>query len=119
MDRSKQSLTAIAVFFCKDFPEVVRQARCQKPQFATLTLRILDGFLHSSGKNCVTFWKNDSADIIDSLVAQGYTVTGYMRLIDAQAFVPFDDEVEDAVATAVNKVLLESLCLELSPVKPT
>jgi hypothetical protein len=119
MSTVNQSFCKIAVFFCKDFPEVVRQARCQKPQFATLALRILDGFLHSSGNSCITVWTKESAAIIDSLAVQAYTVTGYMRLIDAQAFVPFDDKVEYAVATAVNKEILENWCLELSPFKAT
>ena len=119
MSMANQLFIKIAVFFCMDFPEVVRKALRQEPQHAKLAFRVLDGFLHSKGNECFTLWTKESAAIIDSLVAQGYTVTGYMRLKDAQAFVPFDDEVEYAVATAVNKEILESLCLELSAVEPT
>jgi len=119
MDRPKQSLTAIAVLFCKDFPEVVRKALRQEPHHAKLEIRVLDGSLFSSGNDGLTTWSEESAGIIDSLVAQGYTVTAYLRLSDAEAFVPFVDEIEYAVALAVNKEILESLCLELSPVKPT
>jgi len=119
MSTANESFCKIAVFFCKDFPEVVRKALRQEPHHAKVEIRVLDGILVSSGNDGFTPWSEESAGIIDSLVAQGYTVTAYMRLSDAEAFVPVVDEIEYAVATAVNKVILERLCLELSPLKPT
>jgi|SRR5271169_62279 len=118
MGTKETKATKIAVLFCKDFPGVVRKALRKETQHAELSCRVLDGFLLSKATGFFTLWSDDIAEIIASMIAEGYTVTGYVRLSDAEGFVPFDDAVEYAVATAVNMHILESLCLEVGPAKP-
>lgn len=108
----------IAVLFCKDFPGVVCKALRKEAQHAEVSCRVLDGFLISKDTGFFTLWTNDSEEIIASMLAEGYTATGYFRLSDAEGFVPFDDEVESAIATAVNMHALERLSLEVGPAKP-
>ena len=118
MQTKETKATKIAVLFCKDFPGVVRKALRKETLHAELSCRVLDGLFPLNDIAISPLWSNESAEIIASMLAEGYTVTGYIRLSDAEGFVPFDDEVECAVATAVNMHILEGLCLEVGPAEP-
>jgi hypothetical protein len=106
MNTAAHSMEPISVFFCKDFPEVIRKARCKEPLFLETSHSFLKGFLHSSGNEAVTVMPKESLNFIDAMAANGYTVTAYVGLSDFNAFIPFDDEFEASAANAVNKKVL-------------
>ena len=106
-------MDTIAILFCKDFPEVVRKARGNEPLSPLETsYRFVEGLWYSVGNTAMTAMPQESSNIVDAMVANGYTVTGFFRLSDFQAFVPFDDEIEKLAATAANEKILEKLLLE-------
>jgi hypothetical protein len=115
MKTAEQSMEPIAVFFCKDFPEVVRKARCKEPHFLETSHSFLKGTLQLSGTEATTVIPKESLHIIDAMTADGYTVTAYVRLSDFNTFIPFDDEFEASTANAVNKKILGEAFPEAKP----
>jgi hypothetical protein len=115
MKTAEQCMEPIAVFFCKDFPEVVRKARCKEPHFLETSHSFLNGTLHLSGNEAITVIPKESLHIIDAMTANGYTVTAYVRLSDFNTFIPFDDEFEASTANAVNKKILGEAFPEAKP----
>jgi hypothetical protein len=97
----------IAVFLCKDFPEVVDNARSQKPYLLETSHGIVEGFLHSFGNTAITILQKNFQHLVDGMVAKGYTVTAYVRLSDRFQFVPIVDEFEMEVAAVVNEKIFE------------
>lgn len=93
----------MAVFFCKDFPEVVRKARCNEPTFHETRYILVDGFICWNGEAAAPLIWKESSDFIDWMVAKGYSVTAFVRLSDFFEYVPFDDEFEKSAAMVVNK----------------
>jgi hypothetical protein len=96
-------METIAVFFCKDFPEVVRKAQCNEAPFLETRHSLEHGFIYWNGEAAAPLISQKSSDFIDWMATNGYTVTAFVRLSDFFEFVPFDDEFEKSAAMAVNK----------------
>ncbi len=96
----------MAVIFCKNFSEVVRQVRCGEPLRPASFLGFACGLWQSNGIEARPLLRADSQADIDAAVAAGYTVTAYVRYPDLDAFVPFTSAVEMAAAKAANAQIL-------------
>ncbi len=96
----------IAVFFCKNFAEIVRKTQYKEPYFLETAHSFVEGFLSSVGNTATTVMPQGPSDFIEAMGANGYTVTAYLRLSDFLAFVPFTDEFEMSAALAVNGRIL-------------
>jgi hypothetical protein len=113
MDTRAHSMEQIAVFFCKDFPEVVRRVRCKEPLFLLETSHsFMPSFTDSNGDIQIPM---EQAEFIRAVVTKGYTVTLFLRLSDHYGFVPFSDELETSAAMAVNEKILGKLSLGTLP----
>ena len=106
MSTSIPSTEKIAVFFCKDFQKLLNKIKDKKPSFLKTSQSFVDGFSDSNGDIRLT---RESVDFINAMVANGYTVTAFVRLSDSYAFVPFTDEFETSAAMAVNEKILAGL----------
>jgi hypothetical protein len=96
----------IAVIFCKDFPELVRRVQCQEPLFPEAFLSFVRGFVNWTGSMGMTMMPAESEQFIATKVANGYTVTAYVRLPDLHAYVPFTGKAEMSAAAAANQKIL-------------
>lgn len=96
----------IAVVFCKDFPEVVRKTRRNETFAPEVSLDIVEGMLYVIDNTCLTALAPESYDFIDAKVAQGHTVTSYVRTSDLAAFVPIYDDFLASVAAAISQKLV-------------
>jgi hypothetical protein len=94
------STEKIAVFFCKDFQKLLRKMKDKEPNFLETSHSIVDGYTDSNGDIRLT---QESEGFINAMVANGYTVTAFVRLSDSYRFVPFTDAFEKLAATAVNQ----------------
>jgi hypothetical protein len=103
MNTSIRSTEKIAVFFCKDFQELLGKMKDKQPSFLNTSHSFVDGFSDSSGNIQLT---EESVNFINAMVANGCTVTAFVRLSDSYAFVPFTDEFEKSAAMAVNEKIL-------------
>jgi hypothetical protein len=99
-------METIAVFFCKQFPEVVRKAQCNEPTFPETKHSLVYGYLYWTGEATAPLISRKASDFIDSMATNGYTVTAFFRLCDFFELVPFDDEFEKSVAMSVNKQIV-------------
>jgi len=98
-----------AVVFCKDFPEVVRKTRQNEIFVPEISLANVEGTFHVIDNECVTMFTAESYDLIDAKVAQGYTVTSYVRLSDLLAFIPIEDPFWASVAAAISQEVIRKL----------
>ena len=96
----------IAVIFCKDFPDLVRRVERQEPLFPKAFLSFLKGLVNWTGGTGMTMLPAESEQFIATTVANGYTVTAYVRLPDLHAFVPFTGNAEMLAAAAANQKIL-------------
>jgi hypothetical protein len=95
-----RSTEKIAVFFCKHFQKLLRKMKDKKPNFLETSHSVVDGYTDSNGDIRLT---QESEGFINAMVANGYTVTAFVRLSDSYRFVPFTDAFEKSAATAVNQ----------------
>jgi hypothetical protein len=113
MNTQRHSIEKIAVFFCKDFPTVVRRIRCKEPISHLETAHtFVDGYSDSNGDIHIP---EEQSNFIREKVVSGHTVTGYLRLSDNYGFIPVSDELEKSAAKTVNDKILEKLFLENLP----
>jgi hypothetical protein len=107
MNTKRRYMKQIIVFFCKDFPEVVRKMLSKEPIPSLETLHsFVEGVSFPTDKTAITGMTKESWDFIDIVVANGYTVTAFVRAFDFCAFVPFTDDPEKSAAMAVNEKIL-------------
>jgi hypothetical protein len=99
-----QTESQIAVFFCKHFPAVVNKVRSNEPTTVDTGHAIVSGLLHQMEGIFSVALSRQEMGFIDSMVANGYCVTGYLRQSDFTLFIPpFSDETEMVVAKRVNE----------------
>lgn len=97
----------IAVLFCKHFPAIVRKVQSNQPFEPETAVGVVQGCLVSVGDGFITVTPPEYTAQIDRMVANGYTVTGYLRLSDSSIFIPFHDEPEASVAQLINQIILQ------------
>jgi len=105
----------IDVFFCKDFPEVVRQARCNEAIFLETKHSLVDGLIYWTGEVHSTAISQKVSEYIDLMAANGYTVTAFVRLSDFFEVIPIPEEFQKAVAMTVNKRIFAEAFPEVLP----
>jgi len=92
----------LLVVFCKDFADVVESARNNKPCQLITAHSFVDGCIEMMGNTAMVILGTAMAELIDGTIANGYSVTAYVRLSDFFGYVPVTDEFENSVARAVN-----------------
>ena len=108
-------MDSIALFFCKDFPEVVRKAQRHQRMFLHTRHSLVNGLIYWNGEAPSALISQECSDFIEWMVADGYTLTAYLRLSDFFAVVPLIDEFEKTVAAAVNEYILAEAFPKVSP----
>jgi hypothetical protein len=108
-------MDSIALFFCKDFPEVVRKAQRNERTFLDTRHSVVDGLVCWNGEAASALISQEASDFIDSMATNGYTLTAYLRLSDLFAVIPITEESEKAVAMVVNERILAKAFPEALP----
>lgn len=111
MNTPTYSMEEIAVFYCKQFQDVVGKTRRNEPIFLETTHGIEPGFWNSSSDTAPTLLLQE---FVDAKVAEGYTVTAYVRS-NLEVYFPFADDFEKSVAAAVSKKILGKTFPEALP----
>jgi hypothetical protein len=102
MNTPTYSLEEITVFYCKQFQEVVRKTQHNEPIFLITAYGFEPGFWNSSSDAAPTLLLQE---FVDAKVAEGFTVTAYVRS-NLEVYFPFADDFEKSVAAAVSKKIL-------------
>jgi len=95
-------MEAIAVFYCKQFQDVVSKTQRHEPIYLETANSVEPGFWSSSSNTAPTLLLQE---FVDAKVAEGYTVTAYVRS-NLEVYFPFADDFEKSVAAAVSKKIL-------------
>jgi hypothetical protein len=105
----------IAVFFCKNFLEVVRKAQCKEPVFLETKHSLIDGLFYWNGKSTCQLISQQFAKFMDLMTVEGYTVTDFVRVSDFAEVVPITEQFQKTVAMMVNKRIFAEAFPEALP----